>query len=65
MICAAGGVVDVDFDHEAVLDEVVLDPRLPHPEFESVKQELISSGCKLPISESELYKINETIIWLQ
>ena len=61
----AGGVVNVDFDHEAVLDEVVLDPRLSHREFDSIKQELILSGCKLPIFQSELYKINETIIRLE
>lgn len=59
-----GGVVNVDFDHAMVLDEVTLDPRLEAPAFELVRQELIASGCSLPISQSELYKINETIIRL-
>lgn len=60
-----GGVVNVDFDHAAVFDEVTLDPRLPTPEFESAREELIASGCKLPISQSDLYRINEAVIRLQ
>ena len=53
------------FDHEAVVDEVVLDPELSHREFYSIEQELILSVCKLSIFQSELYKINETIVRLE
>ena len=49
-------------DHSSVLDEVVIDPRMPEEEFEEVKDELMGNGCVAPITQSTLYKISKFII---
>lgn len=58
------GVLNFPFDHQKILDGVTLDPRLLAPDFERIRMELKDSGCMLPIDQSELYKINNTIIRL-
>jgi hypothetical protein len=57
-------VLNVPFDYEAVLNDAVCDPRLEPSEFERVKNELVGLGCTLPITQSDLYKIEEMTIRL-
>lgn len=53
------------FDYTTVLSEVTLDPRLDGPKFQAIKDELVSLGCTLPITQSELYHIDEMTIELE
>ena len=55
-------VSTVPFDYEKVLDDAVLDPRLEAQEFKALKDDLLSLGCKLPISQSNLYRIDQMTI---
>jgi hypothetical protein len=54
----------LSFDYAAVLNEATLDPRLEEPQFEAIKSDLIRFGCTLPITQSDLYKIDEMTIKL-
>lgn len=58
-----GDVLNVPFNYE-VLDDAVCDPRLEPAEFERVKNELGGLGCTLPITQSDLYKIDAMTISL-
>jgi len=57
-------VASFHFDLNAILSEVVLDPRLLPHEYEAAEQEIRNLGCTLKISQSDLYKINPVIIRL-
>jgi hypothetical protein len=57
-------VASFAFEPINIISEVALDPRMLPDEFEVAKEDLIRCGCTLSISQSDLYKINETIIRL-
>lgn len=59
-----GDVAEFPFSWDTVLTEVVLDPRLNETDFQLKKQKLISLGCTLPITQSELYKFTPSEIRL-
>lgn len=56
--------LNVPFDYGSVLDDAVCDPRLEPAEFERVRSELVSLGCILPITQSDLYMIDKMTIRL-
>ena len=58
------GVATFRFPWEDVISGIALDPRLSDSEFDAERQKIISLGCHLPISQSELYKFTPTIIRL-
>lgn len=53
----AGGVVQFDFDTNAICGEVVLDPRLSDGDAATLEGEIRAAGCALPISQSPLYRV--------
>lgn len=59
------GVAVFQFDWDNILSEVALDPRLTEPEFQKEKQKLISLGCTIPITQSELYKFTSMRVRLE
>jgi hypothetical protein len=58
------GVASFPFNHDMILDDVALDPRLSPADFQNVKSRLVKLGCKLPIIQSDLYQITPTTIRL-
>ena len=53
------------FDYTKVFDSICLDPRLDADDYEKIKGEFISMGCRISISQSELYKVSFSPIRLQ
>jgi hypothetical protein len=51
-------VLLLDFDYASVFEDVALDPRFESTSFDSAKKLLTDAGCRLPISQSQLYKID-------
>jgi hypothetical protein len=51
-------VVPFPFDTEALIDSVILDPRMSDAEFQSAKNEIASCGYSREIRQSELYKFS-------
>jgi hypothetical protein len=45
-------------DYNQLFEEVCLDPRLELTEFNLIRDELIKLGCKLPIIQSNLYRVD-------
>jgi hypothetical protein len=60
-----GDVLIIRFEYDAALDDAVFDPRLSDAEFQKLKKEVEGLGCSLPISQSDLYRMNEVIIPLE
>lgn len=58
------GLAVFPFPWEIILSEIALDPRLSESEFQAEKQKLVSLGCTVPITQSELYKFTPTKIQL-
>lgn len=58
------GVAVFPFLWEKILTEVALDPRMSEPEFQTAKQQLISLGCTVPITQSGLYRFTPAKIRL-
>lgn len=52
-------------DANSVFDEVVLDPRLNDGDVGQMTQAIEAAGCKLPIKQSELYRVPSFTIPLQ
>ena len=46
------------FDYSITFEDICLDPRLNEPDYSALKEGLESLGCTLPITQSELYKVN-------
>ena len=46
-----------DFDVNAVCEQVVLDPRLSEAEAAAFRDDILAAGCKLPVSQSLLYRM--------
>lgn len=57
-----GKVLTFHLDPNSLFDEVVLDPRLPDIDRDSVRNSLLGSGCTLPISRSSLYETPQFVI---
>jgi hypothetical protein len=58
----AGGLFRYALDPSAVFEEVVLDPRLKDSDAATLKAELVTAGCTLPISRSPLYQSPRFVI---
>ena len=52
------GLYRQQFEYDKVFDSICLDPRLDEDEFEQLKHEFQCMGCTLPITQSELYRVN-------
>lgn len=61
----SNGVAVFQFDWDTILSEVALDPRLTESEFQTEKQKLVSLGCTVPITQSELYKFTPMRVRLE
>ena len=51
------GILRYRFDANRVLEEVVIDPRLEERDAADIEASLYSAGCRLPISQSNLYRV--------
>jgi hypothetical protein len=60
-----GDVLNVPFVYYRVLCDAVLDPRLDLATFENLRKELSELGCRLPITQSDLYRMDEITIPLE
>lgn len=61
----SNGVAEFPFDWDTILSEVALDPRLTESEFQTEKQKLVSLGCTVPITQSDLYKFTPMRVRLE
>ena len=52
------GYYRIMFDYQSVFEDICIDPRLDDKEYQRVKNDIQSMGCTLPITQSELYKVN-------
>lgn len=52
------GLYRISFDYQDILEDVCLDPRLSDGDYSALKNEFQNMGCKLPITQSELYKVS-------
>ena len=52
------GLYRQHFEYDKVFDSICLDPRLDEDEFGQLKHEFQCMGCTLPITQSELYRVN-------
>lgn len=59
------GCYRIPFDYQNILKDVCLDPRLSDDDYSALKSEFENMGCKLPITQSELYKVSFKPIRLQ
>jgi len=59
------GLYRISFDYQDILEDVCLDPRLSDDDYSALKNEFENMGCKLPITQSELYKVSFKPIRLQ
>lgn len=62
---SATGIFVYPLDANGIFDQVVLDPRLGQVEFDRLKQAIEGAGCKLPITQSDLYRVPAFTIPLQ
>jgi hypothetical protein len=58
----SGDVLNIPFAYDQILDDVALDPRLDQVAFETLKADLLSLECCLPITQSDLYRIDEVLM---
>ncbi|MDQ1355324.1 MAG: hypothetical protein QG657_5634 [Acidobacteriota bacterium] len=59
------GCYRIPFDYQNILEDVCLDPRLSVDAYSALKNDFEKMGCKLPITQSELYKVSFKPIRLQ
>ena len=60
----AAGVAEFDLTANDVFDDVVIDPRLPPANAAQLIEEIREAGCRLPISQSPLYRAPQFTIRL-
>lgn len=51
----ATGIFTYPLNANDIFDEVVLDPRLSQVDFLTLQQAIVRAGCKLPVTQSDLY----------
>jgi hypothetical protein len=57
--------VSFPFDTGALIDSVVLDPRMTPAEFQAAKHEIASAGYSTAVGQSELYKFTPPTISIE
>jgi hypothetical protein len=61
----AASVVPFRFDTAALIDSVVLDPRMPEADFQAARNEIQSYGYSGEVLQSELYKFSPPVIRIE
>ncbi len=51
-------LIDIDIDYNSVFNNISVDPRLDEYDYKLVKEKLKKLGLKIPIYQSQLYKLN-------
>jgi hypothetical protein len=61
---STGKLTLFDCDVNAICDDVVIDPRLDKAQVATFREEILTAGCTLPVSQSPLYRMPNYIISL-
>jgi hypothetical protein len=54
---STGNVTLFDFDVNAIIEDVVIDPRLDEAQVAAFRDDILAAGCTLPVSQSPLYRM--------